>query len=255
MTDNWYIRNEDLLTVTEVMPTNPANSFWSCCGCIHLDNEYRCAGLTRQTCSQWEINTMQGVHTSQQAMINPLFLPEFMFFIESRIMRPSLLRGLNFQNSVLWRLWFPRWLTKQKQKIGRKSLLLCWTSLCIPVANRRRGCCLQFRVPRSVCHTKGNVCYSCNMLRAVDSNCFPKCEDNCDIWKRQESCTNKLCSAADLVHTVLCRLLQNFASTWGVGKERKDLRHALPSQRSDPDDCYLGAVSTEAYVLSYKILP
>lgn len=69
---------------------------------------------------------------------------------------------------------------------------------------------------------KRNVYYSCNLLCAVDFNCFSKCEDNCDIWKRLASCTNKLCCAADLVHNVLCRLL----------KERKDLRHALPSQRS-----------------------
>lgn len=74
MTDNWYIKTEDLLTVTEVMPTNnPTNSFCSCCGCIHLANEYQRVGLTRQTCTQWEMNTMQGVHPPQQSVINTCF--------------------------------------------------------------------------------------------------------------------------------------------------------------------------------------
>lgn len=95
-------------------------------------------------------------------------------------------------------------------------------------------CSLEF--PGLFAVAKGNVYYSCNMLRAVDFNCFSKCEDNCDIWKRLASCTNKLCCAADLVHTVLCRLLCKILSvSWGVGKEWKDLRHTLRSQRSEPD--------------------
>lgn len=95
-------------------------------------------------------------------------------------------------------------------------------------------CSLEF--PGLFAMAKGNVYYRCNMLRAVDFNCFSKCEDNCDIWKRRTSCTNKICSAAELVHTVPCRLLcEILPAHWGVGKERKDLRHALPSQRSEPD--------------------
>lgn len=89
--------------------------------------------------------------------------------------------------------------------------------------------------PGQFATAKGNVYYSCEMLRAVDFNCFSKCEDNCDIWKRWVSCTNKLCFEADLVHTVPFRLLyETLPVPWGAGKERKDLRHALPGQRSEP---------------------
>lgn len=112
--------------------------------------------------------------------------------------------------------------------------------MCIPIANRRRGCCLQFRFPGLFAMAKRNVYYSCNLLCAVDFNCFSKCEDNCDIWKRLASCTNKLCCAADLVHNVLCRLLCKILTvSWGVRKERKNLRYALPSQRSEPDSLLL----------------
>lgn len=94
-------------------------------------------------------------------------------------------------------------------------------------------CTLEF--PELFTMARENVYYSCTMLRAVDFNCFSKCEDNCDIWKRQAS-SNKFCSAADRVHTMPCRCLCKILSIpRGVGKGEKDLRRALSIQRSDSD--------------------
>lgn len=133
-------------------------------------------------------------------------------------------------------LWLPRWLTKDKQKFGRKTVFAVEPKCASPLQTEGGAVVCSLGFPGLFAMAKGNVYYSCNLLRAVDFNCFSKCEDNCDIWKRLASCTNKLCCAADLAHNVLSRLLCKILSvSWGVRKERKDLRHVLPSQRSEPD--------------------
>lgn len=108
--------------------------------------------------------------------------------------------------------------------------MLCFEAKCASPLQTGGGavvCSLEF--PGLFAMAKGNVYYSCNMLRAVDFNCFSKCVDNCDIWKRSASCTNKLYSTADLVHTAVWASLQNFTSSLG-SREGKEGSQACPTQ-------------------------
>lgn len=106
-------------------------------------------------------------------------------------MSPSLLGELNFSKCNILEVMAPQVAYKGKTEIWEKNSFCRVEPKCASPLQTGGGavvCSLEF--PGLFATAKGNVYYSCNLLCAVDFNCFSKCEDNCDIWKRLAICTN-----------------------------------------------------------------